>query len=139
MTTAREIMHTGARCVGEDESLRRAAEMMRDLGVGSLPICGNDDRLRGMITDRDILLHCCAEGRDPASVTAGQLAEGTPHWVSADADMAEVLDVMERHQIRRVPVIEQHRLVGMISEADLARGITDQQLAHFVERVYAMG
>ena len=49
MTTAREIMHTGARCVGEDESLRRAAEMMRDLGVGSLPICGNDDRLRGMI------------------------------------------------------------------------------------------
>ena len=53
--------------------------------------------------------------------------------------MAEVLDVMERHQIRRVPVIEQHRLVGMISEADLARGITDQQLAHFVERVYAMG
>lgn len=135
---AREIMHAGARCVGEDENLQVAARMMRDLGVGSLPICGRDDRLRGMLTDRDIVLHCCAEGRDPAGVTAGELAAGTPHWVSADAEMAEVLTMMESHQIRRVPVIDRHRLVGIISEADLARNITDDQLAHFVESVYAL-
>lgn len=135
---AREIMHEGARCVGEDESVQVAAGMMRDLGVGSLPICGRDDRLRGMLTDRDIVLRCCAEGRDPARVTAGEFAAGTPHWVSADAEMTEVLTMMETHQIRRVPVIDRHRLVGIISEADLARNITDDQLAHFVESVYAV-
>ena len=91
MTTAREIMHSGARCVGEDETLQTAAQMMRDLRVGSLPICGRDDRLHGMLTDRDIVLHCCAEGRDAAEVTAGEVAAGTPHWVAADADMSEVL------------------------------------------------
>lgn len=138
MTTAREIMHSGARCVGEDETLQTAAQMMRDLRVGSLPICGRDDRLHGMLTDRDIVLHCCAAGRDAAKVTAGEIAAGTPHWVAADADMSEVLQLMERYQIRRIPVIHDHRLAGMISEADLARGITDEQLAHFVERVYQM-
>ncbi|GAA2794587.1 CBS domain-containing protein [Saccharopolyspora taberi] len=138
MTTARDIMHAGAKCVNEDESLHRAAQMMRDLNVGSLPICGRDDRLHGMITDRDIVLRCCAEGKDPAEVKAGELAQGTPFWVDAGADVGEVLNLMEQHQIRRVPVIADHKLVGMIAEADLARNLTDAQIAHFVESVYAM-
>lgn len=138
MTTARDIMHSGARCIGEEESLHKAAQMMRDLKVGSLPICGKDDRLHGMITDRDIVVRCCAEGRNPADVTAAEMAQGTPHWVSADSDINQVLNLMEEHKIRRVPVIENHRLVGMISEADLARNLTDEEVAHFVERVYAM-
>lgn len=71
MTTAREIMHEGARCVGEHETLRAAAGMMRDLDVGALPICGDDDRLHGMITDRDVGVKCIAEGADPDSMTAG--------------------------------------------------------------------
>ncbi|MGP4017070.1 CBS domain-containing protein [Saccharopolyspora sp. 5N708] len=137
MTTARDIMHSGAQCIGEDESLYKAAQMMRDLKVGSLPICGRDDRLHGIITDRDIVLRCCAEGRNPAEVKAGELAQGTPHWVEATSDVGQVLSMMEQYQIRRVPVIAEHRLVGMISEADLARHLTDDQLAHFVESVYA--
>jgi CBS domain-containing protein len=75
-----------------------AARMMRDLGVGSLPICGNDDRLRGMITDRDIVVKCLAEERDASTLRAGELAKGTPHRVAADADLNEVLSVMEEHQ-----------------------------------------
>ena len=138
MTTARDIMHAGAKCVNEDESLLRAAQMMRDLNVGSLPICGKDDRLHGMITDRDIVVRCCAEGKDLASMKAGELAQGTPFWVDADADVTQVLNLMEQHQIRRVPVIADHKLVGMIAEADLARNLTDEQMAHFVESVYAM-
>jgi CBS domain-containing protein len=137
MTTARDIMHSGAQCIGEDQTLLEAARMMRDLGVGSLPICGNDDRLRGMITDRDIVVKCLAEGKDAGTLRAGDLAEGTPHWVAADADLKEVLNAMEQHQVKRLPVIEDRRLVGMISEADLARNIPDEQLAHFVEGVYA--
>ncbi|MER7081768.1 CBS domain-containing protein [Saccharopolyspora kobensis] len=137
MTTARDVMHAGAKCIGEDESLYKAAQMMRDLEVGSLPICGRDNRLHGIITDRDIVLRCCAEGRDPAEVKAGELAQGKPHWVDAGSDVSKVLTMMEQHQIRRLPVIADHKLVGMISEADLARHLTDEQLAHFVESVYA--
>ncbi|MGW1679953.1 CBS domain-containing protein [Saccharopolyspora sp. NPDC002376] len=137
MTTARDIMHAGAKCVNEDDSLYTAAQMMRDLKVGSLPICGRDNRLHGIITDRDIVLRCCAEGRNPAEVKAGELAQGKPHWVDAGSDVAKVLTMMEQHQIRRVPVIAEHQLVGMISESDLARHLSDEQLAHFVESVYA--
>lgn len=139
MTTARDIMHAGAECIGEDETLDKAARMMRDLNVGSLPICGRDDRLHGIITDRDIVLRCCAEGRDPAGVQASELAQGKPHWVDARADVGQVLESMESHQVRRMPVIADHRLIGMISEADLARALTDDQLAHFVERICARG
>ncbi len=117
--------------------MRTAARMMRDLDVGSLPICGNDDRLKGMITDRDIVMRCCAEGRDPADVTASEMANGMLYWVTADDDMAGVLAMMEEHQVRRMPVIDQHRLVGMICESDLARNVTDEQLAHFVGRISA--
>ncbi|WP_190812976.1 CBS domain-containing protein [Saccharopolyspora pogona] len=137
MTTARDIMHAGAKCIDEDDSLYTAAQMMRDLKVGSLPICGRDNRLHGIITDRDIVLRCCAEGRNPAEMRAGELAQGKPHWVDAGSDVDQVLSMMEQHQIRRVPVIADHKLVGMISEADLARHLSDEQLAHFVESIYA--
>lgn len=137
MKTARDIMHNGAECINEDQSLEQAAQMMRDLGVGSLPICGNDNRLQGMITDRDIVIKCLAEGRSPAMMTAGELAQGTPRCVNADADVEQVLRTMSNHQIRRVPVLDNQRMVGMISEADLARHLSDEQIAQFVTSVYA--
>lgn len=137
MTTARDIMHPGAQCIGEDESLHRAAQLMRDLEVGSLPVCGKDDRLHGMVTDRDIVIRCCAEGRTPSEMMAGILSDGTPHWVDAGSDIREILRVMEEHKIRRLPVIDDHRLVGMISEADVARNLPEADVARFVESVYA--
>jgi len=134
---ARDIMHPGAECIGENDSVATAAQRMRDLGVGSLPICGADDRLHGILTDRDIAVKCIAEGRDPAQVRAGELVEGTLFWVDANADIGEVLNQMEDHRVKRLPVIESHRLVGMISEADLARNLDEHRLAEFVEKVYA--
>jgi CBS domain-containing protein len=131
-----DTMHEGAACVGENDSLRTAAQMMRDLGVGSLPICGEDDRLKGIITDRDIVVMCCAEGGDIDRTTAGQLAHGLV-WVDADASLEEALNAMEQNQIKRLPVISEHRLVGMISESDLAKELPDNKLAEFVHRVYA--
>ncbi|MDT0550575.1 CBS domain-containing protein, partial [Streptomyces lonegramiae] len=121
MTTARDIMHTDATCVGIHETISAAAQHMRDLGVGALPICGDDDRLHGMLTDRDIVVGCVAKGHDPAKVTAGDLAQGTPRWIEADADVNAVLEEMQNHRIRRLPVVENKKLVGMISEADLAQ------------------
>ncbi|MFG2006055.1 CBS domain-containing protein [Spirillospora sp. NPDC048911] len=137
MTTARDIMHKGAECIGEDASLQDAARKMRELDVGSLPICGNDDRLHGIITDRDIVMGCVADGKDPSKVKAGEFGQDRLHMVSASDDADAVVRMMERHQIRRVPVIDNKRLVGMISEADLAQHLPDEQLAHFVENVYA--
>lgn len=137
MTSASEIMHTGAECIGEHETLQQAARKMRDLDVGALPICGDDDRLHGMVTDRDIVTKCIAAGGDPASVTAGQLSQGAPITVDSAADVSEVLRVMEERKIRRVPVIDSHRLVGIISEADLARHLPDQEVGRFVEAICA--
>jgi CBS domain-containing protein len=133
---ARDIMHRGAECIAEDDTLAVAARKMRDLGVGSLPICGADDRLHGIITDRDIVVRCIAEGGDPAQMRAADLAQGTLFWVHGAADVEEVLHEMEDHQVKRLPVVEDHRLVGVISEADLARNISEDRLAEFVEKVY---
>jgi CBS domain-containing protein len=137
MTTARDIMHPGARCVGEHETLEVAARQMRDLDVGALPICGDDDRLHGILTDRDIVVKCIAAGKDPRTMSAGELAQGVPHLVRADAGVNDVLAVMEEHQVRRVPVLEGDRLVGIISEADLARHLPDVAIGRFVEAICA--
>lgn len=136
MSKARDLMHVGAECIAEDDTLAHAAEMMRDLHVGALPICGADDRLRGIITDRDIVVRCVAEGDDPTLVTAGDLARGTPIWVDAGTDTGEVLELMIDSGIRRIPVMEDHRIVGMISEADLAVQLDDVQVKHFAESLY---
>ena len=135
MTTAAEIMHTGATCVREHETLTAAAMHMRDLGVGALPICGDDDRLHGMITDRDIVIKCVAAGRDPDTTTAGELAQGSVYHVEAGASIEEMLNVMEEHQVRRLPVIDNHRLVGIVSEADIARRLPEHAVAEFVKRI----
>jgi CBS domain-containing protein len=137
MTTAADIMHPGAQWIPATESLDRAAELMARLNVGALPVSDKDERLCGIITDRDIVVKCVAKGHDPAKVTCGDLCEGTPRWIDAKADVSAVLDEMESHQIKRLPVIEKKRLVGMISEADLAQHLTASQLAGFVENVYA--
>nr|WP_068922550.1 CBS domain-containing protein [Planobispora rosea] len=134
--TAKDVMSSGCQCIESDQSLERAAQLMEELGVGALPICGPDDRLKGIITDRDIVVKCVAQGKDPSEVTAGELATGLV-WVDANASVEEALSKMEQNQIKRLPVIENGRIVGMISEADLAKNLPDDQLADFVHRVYA--
>jgi CBS domain-containing protein len=137
MSKAREVMHPGATCIGENGTLSRAAEMMRDMSVGALPVCGEDGRLHGIITDRDIVVRAIAEGYDPDVVTAGEIAEGTPIWVDADAETDEIIEVMVEAGIRRVPVLEDKRLIGMISEKDLAQRLSDDQLKRFSEALYS--
>ncbi|MEU9325655.1 CBS domain-containing protein [Streptomyces canus] len=137
MTTAGDIMHRGAQWIPAHETLDRAAQLMRELGVGALPISDANERLCGILTDRDIVIGCVAVGHDPTKVTAGEMAQGTPRWIDASADVTDVLHEMQEHRIRRLPVIEDKRLVGMISEADLARNLTDEQIAGWAESVYA--
>jgi CBS domain-containing protein len=137
MATARDIMHVGVTCIGEHETLQHAAQQMRDLDVGSLPVRGEDDRLRGIITDRDIVTKCVAPGVDPANVTAGEVARSMPVTIESQADVTEVLRTMEQHQIHRLPVIESQQPVGMISQADLARHLPGTLVGQFIEAVCA--
>lgn len=140
MTTAKDIMHSGP-LIPAHETLDRAAQLMREHNVGALPVSanGDSDRMVGIITDRDIVIDCVAKGHDPAKVTAGDLAQGTPRWIEAEADVNAVLEEMQTHRIRRLPVVENKKLVGMISEADLAQHLTEEQIAGWAEKVYSRG
>jgi CBS domain-containing protein len=136
-STAREIMTGGVECVREDESVLDAAKKMKELGVGALPICGNDDRLKGMLTDRDIVIKVLAEGLEPGGTTAGELAEGKPVTIGADDGLEELVRTMAQHEVKRLPVIDGHRLVGVVSEADLAEHASPEQVVAVVRGVYA--
>jgi CBS domain-containing protein len=135
VTTAREITTPGAECIGENQSLEEAARRMRDLDVGALPICGENDRLQGVLTDRDIVVRCLAVGTDPRAVKAGQLAQGKPVTIGADDSVEAALDTMQAHQVRRLPVIDGHDLVGMISQADIARHLPEDRVGELVELI----
>lgn len=137
MTTARDIMHAGAKCIGESQTLQHAARQMREFDVGALPICGDDGRLLGIVTDRDIIVKCIASGVDPSTVTVGQLTRAEPIAIDPAGDVDEVLHLMAENQIRRLPVVDNERVVGIISEADVARNLPEQAVGQFVEAVTA--
>ena len=137
MATARDIMSGGVECAQVDETLADAARKMRDLDVGALPICGEDNKLKGMITDRDIVVKCVAEGGDPTSAKVSDFAEGKPVTVGADDPVEEVLRTMTQHGVRRLPVIDGHELVGMVSQADVATNLPDGMTARLVESISA--
>jgi len=137
MTVARDIMSPDPTCVNEEQNLVEAARIMRDLDVGSMPICSNDSKLMGMLTDRDIVVKCLAEGADPGSMTAGSLAEGKPVTIGADDDIREALKTMQEHQVRRLPVIDGHDLVGIIAQADIARTLPEIATGRTVEEISA--
>ncbi|MFG3706798.1 CBS domain-containing protein [Micromonospora sp. NPDC047670] len=135
MPTAREIMTNDVTCIREQDDLRTAAKQMAQLGVGSLPICGDDNRLKGMLTDRDIVVKVLAEGRDPGSVTAGELAQGEAVTIGADDDAAEILRTMSQHKVRRLPVIDGHELVGIVAVADVARSLPERPVGDLIEAI----
>ena len=131
MTTAREIMSGNAECARTTDTLVDAAKKMRDLEVGGLPICGEDDRLKGLITDRDIVTQCVASGKDPSSVKVEEfVAEAVT--IGADDSIEEALRTMTEY---RLPVIDGHDLVGIVSQADIAKNLPDDHVADLVEAI----
>lgn len=133
MTTAREIMTPDATCIGADDSILDAAKKLTDLGVGALPICGSDQKLKGMLTDRDIVVKVLGAGKDPASCTVGDFAQGEAVTIGADDDVSEILRTMTEHKVRRLPVIDGHILVGIVAQADVARALPDPQVGELLE------
>jgi len=137
MTTARDIMSGSAECASENDTLVDAARTMKDLDVGSLPICGDDDRLKGVITDRDIVVNCVADGGDPSSVKVSGMGDGKPVTIGADDSVDEILRTMTEHAVRRLPVIDGDRLVGIVSQADVAKNLPEDKVGDLVSAISA--
>jgi CBS domain-containing protein len=133
MTTAREIMTPGAECIGADETVLQAAQKMARLGVGALPICGTDNRLKGVLTDRDVVVNVVGAGKEPGRIKASELQQAEAVTIGADDDQDEILATMARYKVRRLPVIDGRDLVGMVSQADVARALPDPEVGHLLE------
>ena len=133
--TAREIMTQSAECIGENDSILDAAKMMAKSDIGAMPICGEDNRLKGVLTDRDIVVKVIAEGRDPSQVRAGELGEGKPVTIGADDSIALAIKTMADNKVRRLPVIDGHDLIGIVSIGDIAKNAEDDDTGALLERV----
>ena len=133
--TARDIMTPECTCIGENDTVLDAAKRLADLDVGAMPICGEDDRLKGMITDRDIVLNCVADGMDTTQAKVQDYAGGEVVTIGADDSVEEALATLSRAGVRRLPVIDGHDLVGMVSQADIARNLPEDKVGDLVEAI----
>jgi CBS domain-containing protein len=134
MKTARDIMTTPAETLAPTATLTEAAQQLRDLNVGSLPIL-DGDHLLGVVTDRDIVVRGIAEGLDPSSATVAEVATGAVVTVDVDDDAEKVARIMGERQVRRVPVLDGGRLVGVIAQADVARDLDARTTGDVVEDI----
>jgi CBS domain-containing protein len=129
MQTVQEIMTRQVEVVRPDAPIREAAEKMRSLDVGSLPVC-DGQRLVGMITDRDITIRATADGRDPAQTRVAEAMTPDIVYCYDDQDVKDVAELMEERQIRRLPIISRDKkLVGIVSLGDLAVDTGKKKLA----------
>lgn len=115
----REIMTTQVKWVARNTSLVEAAKMMAQEDFGSVPVC-EGDRLLGMVTDRDIVIRCVAKGQNCQSTTVEQVMSQPVHSVTPETDVHRASDLMAEQQIRRLPVVDNGRLVGIVALGDLA-------------------
>jgi CBS domain-containing protein len=126
VNSVRDAMTDDPRSIGPSASVVDAARLMRDEHIGSLPIT-DGDTLVGMITDRDITTRAVAEAADLATTTVGEVYSQDLISVEPDKDLAEALGLMARHQVRRLPVVEDGRLVGIVAQADIALILSDDE------------
>lgn len=134
MTTARDLMTAPAECLAPDDTLVDAARQLAQHDVGSMPVL-DGGRLVGVLTDRDIVVKCLAEGGDPASSKVRDIATKDVVTVNADDDSETVAKVLADHQIRRVPVVDGDEVVGVIAQADVARRLDESTVSETVEKI----
>jgi|SRR5438128_1998639 len=124
-----DVMTLGVECIPPTATIQEAARKMRDLDVGSLPIC-DKNRLVGMLTDRDIATRALADGQDPRKAPVRECMTPDVIWCFEDQDVTEACDLMKENQIRRLAVLNRDKqLVGIVSLGDLACETHDEELA----------
>ena len=134
MKTAKDLMTSPAECLAPDETIVTAARMLRKYDVGSMPIL-DGDTLVGVVTDRDIVINAVAKGLDVATATVAEAASDTVVTVDVEDSAEQVAQVLGEHQIRRVPVVENGKVVGVISQADVARDLDNATAGEVVEEI----
>ena len=136
MAVARDIMTKNPRTVKVDDSVRQVAGILADENIGAVVVCNDDNRLQGVITDRDLAVEVVARDRDPSSTSASELIDGREVvTIGADDSIDEAIRTMKDHAVRRLPVIDGDQLVGMVSQADIARAANDKQVGDLVEAI----
>lgn len=135
MTTARDIMTPNPTCVRSSDTVLDAARRMAQESIGALPICGEDNRLKGMLTDRDIVVKVLAEGKDPRATHVSEVPREDLVSVKADDDVNRVLRTMKEHKVRRVPVLDGQDLVGIVAQADVARSLPESAVGDLVDEI----
>jgi CBS domain-containing protein len=133
-----EVMTKDPACCGSDTPLRDVARLMVQHDCGEIPVIDNDQSRRpvGVITDRDIVVRALAEGRNPMELTAGDCMTSAVITVTSDKSIEECCELMEQHQIRRVPVVDaQGCCCGIVSQADLARRVSERAAGEVVKDV----
>ena len=132
--SVKDLMTSDLTTVAPETSVLEAAERMAREDIGPLPVV-EKERLVGIVTDRDLVVRVLAEGRDPRSTTVREVASEDPVTVSVDDDLVTTLDLLAKHQVRRVPVVDGDRLVGIVAQADVAREVSSPWVGDVVEDI----
>jgi len=133
---ARDVMTSDPACCSPTTTLDEVAKLMAHNDCGEIPVVGSSDQIVGVVTDRDIVCRVVAEGRNPAAYTAETCMSGPVVTVRADMPLEQVMNTMEEHQIRRVPVVdEKDSCIGIISQADVSRTARSREVAELVREV----
>jgi CBS domain-containing protein len=134
---ARDIMTSDATWVEGDRTVAEAARMMASYDIGAIPICDGQGRLEGVITDRDIVVKVIAAGRDPHTTKVSELDQDHVVTIGADDSVDDALKTMKDNGVRRLPVIDGRDLVGVVSQADIARALPDKEVGDLVGAISA--
>lgn len=135
MATARDLMTSPAQTLGLGDSLMTAAQALKSADVGSMPVLDDNGTLAGVVTDRDLVVRGLAEGVDPGRGTVADVLTETVAVVNADDDESAVVNALSQNQIRRIPVLDGDQVVGIISQADVARQLSNAQTGDIVEAI----
>jgi CBS-domain-containing membrane protein len=138
MTKVREIMTESPRVADAGDSIRHIAQMLQADDIGGVIVCNDDHRLQGMVTDRDIATQVVAAGLDPETTTAADLLDGAEMiTIGADDDLKDAIITMRDNAVRRLPVIDGRELVGIVSQADLAKHAPESLVGAMVDEISA--
>jgi CBS domain-containing protein len=134
-TRAADIMSKDITVIQEDETIRQAAERLAKDDIGVLPICDSNKQIKGVLTDRDIVVQVIARGKDPSSTRAREMEQGEVYTLRPDDSIQHACDMMAQHKVRRLPVVEDGRIVGMVSQADVAKSVGPDQAGRMVSEI----
>jgi CBS domain-containing protein len=135
MTTAREIMTAAKEYLTAQDTALDAAKRLSEESIGAVPVCDGDGKLQGVVSDRDLVIEVLAAGKDPAGVKLIDLVHGEAVTIGADDTVEEAIRTMSEHKVRRLPVIDGTELVGMVSQADIARTCPPDQVGKLVAAI----